>query len=93
MRGVTRREWLAGTMIGCGIFTGYTLQTWGLRTIPSSTSAFITAAYVPLVPILQWIVLRRRPRLASWIGVALAFAGLLLIAAPRDGLSLGRGRR
>lgn len=91
MRGVTRREWLAGTMIGIGIFTGYSLQTWGLQTIASSTSAFITAAYVPLVPILQWIILRRRPRLASWAGVALAFIGLLLIAAPKDGLSLGRG--
>ncbi|UZW56999.1 DMT family transporter [Sphingobium sp. JS3065] len=91
LRGVTRREWLAGTMIGCGIFTGYSLQTWGLQTIASSTSAFITAAYVPLVPILQWIILRRRPRLASWAGVALAFAGLLLIAAPKDGLSLGQG--
>ena len=91
LRGVTRREWLAGTMIGSGIFCGYTLQTWGLQTIPSSTSAFITAAYVPLVPILQWVILRRRPRLASWIGVALAFVGLLLIAAPAEGLSLGRG--
>lgn len=91
LRGVTRREWLAGTMIGCGIFCGYTLQTWGLQTIPSSTSAFITAAYVPLVPILQWAILRRRPRLASWVGVALAFVGLLLIAAPAEGLSLGRG--
>jgi len=91
LRGVTRREWLAGAMIGSGIFTGYSLQTWGLQTIASSTSAFITAAYVPLVPILQWIILRRRPRLASWAGVALAFIGLLLIAAPKDGLSLGRG--
>lgn len=91
MRGVTRREWLAGGMIGVGIFVGYSLQSWGLRTIESSTSAFITAAYVPLVPILQWIILRRRPRLASWAGVALAFLGLLLIAAPKDGLSLGRG--
>ena len=91
LRGVTRREWLAGTMIGSGIFCGYTLQTWGLQTIPSSTSAFITAAYVPLVPILQWAILRRRPRLASWVGVALAFVGLLLIAAPAEGLSLGRG--
>jgi len=91
LRGVTRREWLAGTTIGSGIFCGYTLQTWGLQTIPSSTSAFITAAYVPLVPILQWAILRRRPRLASWIGVALAFVGLLLIAAPAEGLSLGRG--
>ena len=91
LRGVTRREWLAGTMIGSGIFCGYTLQTWGLQTIPSSTSAFITAAYVPLVPILQWAILRRRPRLASWVGVALALVGLLLIAAPAEGLSLGRG--
>ncbi|NWK94177.1 EamA family transporter [Sphingobium lactosutens] len=91
LRGLTARELLAGLMIGIGIFAGYSLQTWGLQTISSSTSAFITAAYVPLVPILQWIILRRRPRLASWIGVALAFVGLLLIAAPRDGLALGQG--
>jgi drug/metabolite transporter (DMT)-like permease len=91
LRGLTRRELVAGLVIGLGIFVGYSLQTWGLQTISSSTSAFITAAYVPLVPILQWVILRRRPRLASWAGVALAFVGLLLIAAPRDGLALGTG--
>lgn len=91
LRGLTRRELVAGLVIGLGIFVGYSLQTWGLQTISSGTSAFITAAYVPLVPILQWVILRRRPRLASWAGVALAFVGLLLIAAPRDGLALGTG--
>lgn len=91
LRGTTRLELLAGFAIGLGIFIGYSLQTWGLQFIPSSTSAFITAAYVPLVPIMQWIILRRRPRLASWIGVALAFVGLLLIAAPSEGVSLGKG--
>ena len=91
LRGLTARELLAGLMIGVGIFVGYSLQTWGLQTISSSTSAFITAAYVPLVPILQWIILRRPPRLASWIGVALAFIGLMLIAAPGEGLALGKG--
>ncbi|QGP77997.1 DMT family transporter [Sphingobium sp. CAP-1] len=91
LRGLTLRELTAGFVIGLGIFVGYSLQTWGLQTISSSTSAFITAAYVPLVPILQWVILRRRPRLASWIGVALAFVGLILIAAPRDGLALGTG--
>lgn len=91
LRGLTLREMLAGLMIGLCIFVGYSLQTWGLRSLSSSTSAFITAAYVPLVPILQWVILRRRPRLASWAGVVLAFIGLLLIAAPRDGLSLGKG--
>lgn len=91
LRGFTSRELAAGTMIGLSIFAGYSLQSWGLQTIPSSTSAFITAAYVPLVPILQWAVLNRRPRLTSWAGVALAFAGLVLIALPKDAFSLGKG--
>lgn len=91
LRGLTARELRAGLVIGLCIFGGYSLQTWGLRTISSSSSAFITAAYVPLVPLLQWIILRRRPHLASWIGVALAFAGLLLVAAPEKGIALGLG--
>lgn len=91
LHGLTRQEMTAGVLIGIGIFIGYSLQTWGLQTIASSTSAFITAAYVPLVPIFQWLLLRRRPHLASWIGVALAFAGLLLIAGPADGVGMGTG--
>lgn len=89
--GITRQEWIAGTAIGVGIFLGYTLQTWGLQYIPSSTSAFITAAYVPLVPLLQWLVLRKRPHLMSWLGVALAFAGLMLLAGPKPDLGFGFG--
>jgi drug/metabolite transporter (DMT)-like permease len=91
MRGTTWRDVAAGVTIGLGIYVGYSLQTWGLRTIPSSTSAFITACYVPLVPLLQWLLLRRRPHLMSWIGVGLAFAGLLLVAGPQRGLGLGIG--
>ena len=53
MRGLTRQELLAGSAIGSSIFVGYGLQTYGLQTISSSQSAFITAMYVPLVPLLQ----------------------------------------
>ena len=81
----------AGSAIGFGIFIGYSLQTWGLKYIPSSTSAFITAAYVPLVPLLQWLILRKKPHLMSWIGVIFAFCGLLLLAGPQPGMVLGRG--
>lgn len=74
------------------IFGGYALQTVGLQTIPSSTSAFLTALYVPLVPLLQWAVFRRAPKPAAWAGVALAFTGLLLLADPRSaGLTLSTG--
>jgi drug/metabolite transporter (DMT)-like permease len=37
---------------------------------------------VPIVPLLQWIVLRKAPRLAAWTGIALAFAGLVLLTGP-----------
>ncbi|WP_238927889.1 DMT family transporter [Achromobacter xylosoxidans] len=85
MAGLTRREAGAGVAIGCALFLGYYLQTLGLRTITSSQSAFITALYVPIVPLLQWAVLKRPPGVMSWIGVALAFTGLVLLAGPQAG--------
>jgi drug/metabolite transporter (DMT)-like permease len=91
LRGMRRIDLGAGAAIGVMILLGYGLQTYGLQTIPSSTSAFITALYVPLVPLLQWVVLRRRPGLLTLLGVALAFVGLLLIAGPQTGVGLGPG--
>jgi drug/metabolite transporter (DMT)-like permease len=58
------------------------LQTVGLQSIPSSQSAFITALYVPFVPLLQWLVLGRRPGLMPSIGIMLAFTGLMLLSGP-----------
>jgi drug/metabolite transporter (DMT)-like permease len=61
LSGMTLLELKAGLFIGIAIMLGYGLQTIGLQTIPSSQSAFITALYVPFVPLLQWLVLGRRP--------------------------------
>lgn len=91
LRGMRLIDVGAGTAIGIMIFLGYGLQTYGLQTIPSSTSAFITALYVPLVPVLQWVVFRRRPGALTFAGVGLAFAGLLLIAGPQPGVALHAG--
>ncbi|WP_258061601.1 MULTISPECIES: DMT family transporter [unclassified Rathayibacter] len=91
LRGMRRIDLAAGVAIGVMIFAGYGLQSYGLQTIPSSTSAFLTALYVPLVPLLQWVVFRRRPGVLTLVGVALAFVGLLLIAGPQPGVALGAG--
>ena len=92
LRGITWLEVKAGVAIGVSIAFGYGLQTWGLQFISSSKSAFITAMYVPLVPLLQWLCLGRMPGLMSCIGIVLAFIGLILLAGP-DGnmLALGEG--
>lgn len=82
MRAMTLLEIKAGVLIGVAIMLGYGLQTIGLQTIPSSQSAFITALYVPFVPLLQWLVLGCRPGLMPSLGIALAFSGLLLLSGP-----------
>ncbi|MDK6203460.1 DMT family transporter [Oligella urethralis] len=93
LRGLSFEELKAGIAIGVCIFLGYSLQTLGLQTIPSSKSAFLTALYVPLVPLLQWLFLKRRPTRLNALGIMLAFMGLACLAGP-DGLEgtlLGRG--
>ena len=87
LRGITLFELKAGMFIGVAIMLGYGLQTIGLQSIPSSQSAFITALYVPFVPLLQWLVLGRRPGLMPSLGIMLAFAGLMLLSGP-SGASL-----
>lgn len=90
LREISWQEIKAGALIGFAIGCGYGLQTYGMQTITSSKSAFLTALYVPLVPLLQWLFLGRLPGVMSWFGVALAFAGLMLLAGP-DGNSLAFG--
>ncbi|MFK3830795.1 DMT family transporter [Pseudomonas fulva] len=85
LQGLTLVEFKAGLCIGVLIMLGYGLQTMGLQTISSSQSAFITALYVPFVPLLQWLVLGRRPGLMPSLGIGLAFVGLVLLAGPQAG--------
>ena len=92
LRDAAPHDVFAGCVIGVVAFLGYFLQTYGLQTVSSSRSAFLTALYVPLVPIMQWLFLRRPPTFMNWIGVLCAFAGLLLMAGPGNaGGGFGRG--
>jgi len=77
--------WVALAMavaIGC--------QTIGLRTVEGGRAAFITALYVPLVPVLQVLITRRRPAPEVFVGAAMAFLGLALLACD-GGMALQFG--
>ena len=91
LRGWTRIDIVGSGLIGLAMVAGYALQTTGLQSIPSSTSAFLTALYVPFVPLLQLILFRRMPRRMVWVGIAMAFAGLILLAGPATVLTLTLG--
>ncbi|MEV4350149.1 DMT family transporter [Actinoplanes sp. NPDC049596] len=81
-----------GSLVGVALTAGYGLQTVGLQSIPSSTSAFLTALYVPLVPLGLWALTRRSPSAGASAGIGCAFTGLLLLTgATTAGLRLGPG--
>lgn len=85
MKGITVYEIFAGMAVGLGMFLGYAFQAMGLQTIISSQSAFITALYIPIVPMLQWIIFKKPPRLACWVGIIFAFIGLILVSGQKSG--------
>ncbi|MGB8484010.1 MAG: DMT family transporter, partial [Acinetobacter bohemicus] len=65
--------------IGLTIVLGYGTQTIGLQSISSIESAFLTALYVPLVPVLLWLLFRKIPHIMTWIGSIFAFVGLIFL--------------
>ena len=79
--------------IGLAMLAGYALQAAGLQTLTSGQAAFISALYVPMVPMLQIVVLRRWPGAIVWVSAALATVGLMLMAGNTSGAgaALSRG--
>jgi len=82
MRDIQPGEILAGALIGMILAVGNGLQTMGMQTISGSMSAFITALYVPMVPLLQWPFFRRRIGVGTLFAVGLCFVGLILFSSP-----------
>jgi len=88
----TRKEWIAGGAVGLSMVAGYLLQAYGLEFTTSSKSAFITALYVPLVPILQIPFGGRKPGIWIWFGVLLSFCGMALLSVRQGaGFEFGLG--
>ena len=80
IRDITREEIVGGSLLGCIVFAGFALQTAGLASLDAAKSAFLTAFYVPLVPLIEWIFMKRRPTARSFVSLALAFVGVVLLS-------------
>jgi len=89
---VAPMELRAGPLIGLAMLGGYGLQAIGLQTLGAGRAAFIGALYVPMVPVLQWLVLRRAPERHVWISVGLATAGMVILSDPTGQAANGFGR-
>ncbi len=91
LTGLEPPVWRGGAIVGALLFSGYALQTIGLRYTTPSKSAFITGLTTPLVPLLAALVYRRAPRVIDLAGIAVATAGLMLLTVPPGSLRISGG--
>jgi drug/metabolite transporter (DMT)-like permease len=86
-------EWRDGARSGAALLAGYVLQTVGLQYTDSATSAFLTYLLVVFVPVLGFVVHRRRPHRITLLAIALAVVGMVLLTDPGgSGTTAGFGR-
>ncbi len=80
-----------GALAGVFLWTGYILQTYGLKYTTAGKSGFLTGLYIVLVPLISAVVYRRMPQISELGGILLATAGLVLLAAPTLELRVNTG--
>ncbi len=74
---------LYGAILGALLFVGASLQQVGIGRTTVSNAGFLTALYVPLVPLLVWITQRKRPPPGLWLLVAGCLLSVGLLTGAR----------
>ena len=81
----------AGLLAGLCLFSGYVLQTFGLKYTSASKTGFLTGLYIPLVPLFSGLVYKKIPQLSELCGVATAFVGMALMTIQTDLIDINKG--
>lgn len=61
-----RRDVLGVVLLGLLLTLGAVFQQIGITGTTVTNAGFLTALYVPLVPLLSWLILRARPHWSVW---------------------------
>ncbi|MCF6269272.1 MAG: DMT family transporter [Melioribacteraceae bacterium] len=74
--------------LGVLLFIGFSTQTVGLKYTSATKSAFLTGTAVAIIPILQLLVEKKRPKTGSVMGVAVVLIGILFLSGGNSILTL-----
>ncbi len=81
----------AGLLAGCLLFTAFVFQTEGLALTTPSKSAFLTGLSIPMVPLVNSLVYRARPRAFEVTGILIASIGMALLTLPAGKFEMTTG--
>jgi drug/metabolite transporter (DMT)-like permease len=76
--------------LGALLLLGAAMQQIGIVSTTVTNAGFLTALYVPLVPVLSWLVLRHLPHWSVWPGALACLVGAYLLSGAQ-GLSISSG--
>ena len=86
-----KRTLIASVIGGAVLFTAAALQQFGIEITQSAGKAgFITGLYTVLVPVISFVIYKKRSSIGVWIGAVLAVSGLFLLCI-NESFSVGLG--
>lgn len=80
-RNATKTDWKKGLVSGGLMGLGFAFQTMGLETINAGVNAFLSAAYVLVIPFLLWGIEKKRPRALVLVSAAFALTGVVFMSS------------
>ena len=83
-------DWLGIAMTGLILFTAAALQQYGIFHTTVTNAGFLTALYVPLVPIISFVILRRNVHWSVWPASLCCLIGTYIMSGA-EGLDLRIG--
>lgn len=86
LKNISKETFVVGTILAVFFFLGFQFQTIGLNYTTATKSGFITGTFVVIIPILQTIIEKRKPRIHNIIGVILVFIGLIFLSNRGENL-------
>lgn len=70
-----------GVLVAGALLLGiYLCETFGILMTRAANAAFLISLCVVLTPLIEWLLLRRRPSRVEWVAVALSLLGAWLLA-------------
>lgn len=75
--------WFGIVCTGIVLFTAAALQQYGIFHTTVTNAGFLTALYVPLVPIISLLVLRRKIHWSAWPASVLCLAGTYIMSGAQ----------
>ena len=76
----SKRYFIHGFLSGAILFIAYTTQTIGCDYTTAGKNAFLTTIYVILIPIISWILYKKRPGWYVFVAAVLSLTGIGLLA-------------